>query len=159
MEPTAKIQGQPLNILLVEDNPDHVELIQYCLQEHQVANRLYCVQDGAQAMDFLYQRGAYSDAEMYPPPILVLLDLRLPKIDGLEVLRLMRLDERLGQIPVVILTTSEAEIDVARAYEYHANSYLVKPVDFEKFSKMMKDLGYYWLSWNHFPWHPSEQTV
>lgn len=144
--------GQPLTILLVEDNPDHAELITRSFWEHRVANQLRRVPDGAEALDYLFRRGDYADPEKSPRPHLILLDLRLPKVDGLEVLREIKSDDELGFIPVVILTTSEAERDVARAYEYRANSYLLKPVDFEKFTKLMDELGFYWLGWNRRPW-------
>jgi CheY-like chemotaxis protein len=94
----------------------------------------------------------FADPEKSPRPHVVLLDLRLPRIDGLEVLREIRTSAGLEKLPVVILTTSEAEIDAARAYEYHANSFLVKPLDFDKFIRLMEDLGFYWLKWNYYPW-------
>jgi CheY-like chemotaxis protein len=110
------------------------------------------VADGEAALDYLFRRGPFQDAEKYPRPQLVLLDLRLPKIDGLEVLKEIRQSESLQRIPVVILSTSYAEPDVGKAYDYHANSYLVKPLDFEQFTQLMNDLGFYWLGWNHYPW-------
>jgi CheY-like chemotaxis protein len=103
-------------------------------------------------LDFLFRRGVFADPEKSPRPHVVLLDLRLPRIDGLEVLREIRTSAGLEKLPVVILTTSEAEIDAARAYEYHANSFLVKPLDFDKFIRLMEDLGFYWLKWNYYPW-------
>ena len=147
-----KIDGEPLSILLVEDNPDHAELVMRGFEDNRVANTIYHVSDGEAALDFLLHRGLYSDEENAPSPHLILLDLRLPKVDGLEVLKEIKTNEKLHSIPVVVLTTSEAERDVARAYEYHANSYLVKPVDFDKFTKLMRDMGFYWLGWNHHPW-------
>lgn len=144
--------GQPLTILLVEDNPDHAELITRSFCEHRVANQLYRVPDGAVALDYLFQRGDYADPEQSPRPHLILLDLRLPKVDGLEVLREIKSDDELRLIPVVVLSTSEAERDVARAYEHRANSYLLKPVDFDKFVELMDELGFYWLGWNRRPW-------
>ncbi|MEE8392140.1 MAG: response regulator, partial [Anaerolineae bacterium] len=96
--------------------------------------------------------GEYVDPESSPQPHVILLDLRLPRIDGLDVLQEIKADEELRRIPVVVLTTSEAENDLAQAYEYHANSYLVKPVDFGKFTQLMDDLGFYWLGWNRQPW-------
>jgi CheY-like chemotaxis protein len=145
------MKGQPLDILLVEDNPDHADLVLRNLEEQRVANRLFHVIDGESALDYLFQRGKYKDPKNNPLPHVVLLDLRLPKIDGLEVLKVIKTTPELSNIPVVILTTSDAEKDVAKAYEYHANSYLVKPVDFEKFTQMMKHLGFYWLAWNRLP--------
>ena len=149
----VKINGEPLIILLVEDNPDHAELIRRSLDEHRVANKLYHVLDGEAALSYLFRRGDFSDPKKSPSPTVILLDLRLPKVDGLEVLKEIKTSEEHHKIPVVILTTSTAERDVAQAYNYDANSYLVKPVDFSKFTRMMDDLGFYWLGWNHYPWH------
>lgn len=145
-------QGEPLDILLVEDNLDHAELIVRTFDENRVANKVHHVIDGEAALDFLFRRGKYADPEKSPRPHLILLDLRLPKVDGLDVLLEVKEDPDLKHIPVVVLTTSEAEGDVAGAYENHVNSYLVKPVDFAKFTKLMKDLGFYWLGWNVHPW-------
>jgi CheY-like chemotaxis protein len=146
------MKGEQLNILLIEDNMAHAKLITRCLESNRVANHLYHVSDGEQALDYIFHRNAYSDQEKYPTPHLVLLDLRLPKIDGLEVLKQIRMGKEMSKLPVVILTTSAAEKDQAKAYKHHANSYLVKPVDYEKFQAMMDDLGYYWLAWNQYPW-------
>jgi len=144
--------GEPLSILLVEDNPDHAELAIRNLDDAKIVNKVHHVQDGQEALDFLYNRGQYSDNTAYPRPHLVLLDLRLPKVDGLEVLKEIKSSDLLKTIPVVILTTSSAERDLAMAYEHHANSYVTKPVDFETFSNLLQDLGYYWLAWNKRPW-------
>ena len=144
--------GQPFIILLIEDNPDHVELILRSFQEHRVVNKIYHVSDGEAALDYLFRRGDYADPEKSPRPHVILLDLRLPKIDGLEVLKEIKTAKELQRTPVVILTTSEAERDLAGAYEHNANSYLVKPVDFCKFIQLMNDLGFYWLGWNRQPW-------
>lgn len=145
------MMGEPLTILLVEDNPDHAELVIRNMEDAQVANRIFHVTDGEMALEYLHGRSGYADRNRYPMPDLVLLDLRLPKIDGLEVLKEVKADARLRTIPVVILTTSEAERDMAMAYEYHANSYVTKPVDFSTFSKLLQDLGFYWLAWNKRP--------
>ncbi len=150
------MDGEPLVILLVEDNPDHAELIMRSFEEHRVANRVFHVPDGEAALDYLFQRGRYSDPGSSPRPHLILLDLRLPKIDGLKVLEHIKSSEELRRIPVVALTTSESERDMAGAYNRHVNSYLVKPVDFTKFCKLMDDLGFYWLAWNREPPLPSE---
>lgn len=147
-----KINGEPLIILLVEDNQGHADLVKRTLKHHRIANRIYNVPDGEQALDYLFRRGEFIDPQSSPRPHVILLDLRLPKIDGLEVLKEIKNEELLNAIPVVILTTSKAEQDVTMAYMNHANSYLVKPVDFIKFSQMMSDLGFYWLSWNQHPW-------
>jgi len=149
---SKKLKGDPLTILLVEDNPDHADLIIRSLRDHRVANKIYHVLDGEVALDYLFRRGEHAEAGNSPRPQVILLDLRLPKIDGLEVLKKVKTSEDLRKIPVVILTTSEAERDIAKAYDYHANSYLVKPVDFEMFTQLMHDLGYYWLGWNRRPW-------
>ena len=136
----------------MEDNPDHTELIMRSFQDHRVANKICHVPDGESALDYLFRRGDYEDPKKSPRPHVILLDLRLPKIDGLEVLNEIKGAEDLRRIPVVVLTTSETEIDVSTAYDNHANSYLVKPIDFDKFTHLMKDLGFYWLSWNRRPW-------
>ena len=147
--------GEALVILLIEDNPAHAELIRRNFETHRIANRLYHVTDGEMALEYLFRRGAYADPERSPRPHLILLDLRLPKIDGLEVLKVIKTSQELRPIPVVILTTSEAEQDVLRAYQQHANSYLVKPVDFHQFTELMEELGFYWLAWNYDPWRSS----
>jgi CheY-like chemotaxis protein len=149
---TKSINGNPLVILLVEDNQAHAELIVRSFEDHRVVNSIYHVTDGEAALDYLFRRGDYVDPAKSPQPHVILLDLRLPKIDGLEVLKQIKSAPGIDKIPVVILTTSTAERDVARAYEAHANSYLVKPVDFEKFTTLMSELGFYWLGWNHYPW-------
>ncbi len=149
---TKTMNGNALNILFVEDNPDHAELVMRSFQDHRVANTIHHLTDGEAALDYLLRRNAYSDPQKSPRPHVVLLDLRLPKVDGLEVLKVIRSSQGLEKIPVVVLTTSHAELDVGKAYEYHANSYLVKPLDFEKFTNLMDDLGFYWLGWNHYPW-------
>ncbi len=146
------MKGEALVILLIEDNPDHSELIRRSFEDHRIANRLYTVTDGEAALDFLFRRHGFADPLISPRPHLILLDLRLPRIDGIQVLREIKADERLRQIPVVILTTSQAESDITRAYDNYVNSYLVKPIDFNKFTQLMDDLGFYWLAWNQQPW-------
>jgi len=146
------MEGEPLVILLVEDNPDHTELIKRSFQDHRLANKIYHVSDGEAALDYLFRKGEYAEADKSPRPHVILLDLRLPKVDGLGVLKEIKATEELGRIPVVIVTTSEAERDLAQAYDSHANSYLVKPVDYAKFTQLMTDLGFYWLGWNCYPW-------
>ena len=147
-----EINGEPVTVLLVEDNPAHAELVIRSFEDHRIANRIHHVSDGEEALDYLLRRGAYADPAKSPTPHMVLLDLRLPRIDGLEVLKEIKSVKELEKIPTVIFTTSSAEVDVAKAYGYHANSYLVKPVDFEKFNQLMDDIGFYWLAWNHHPW-------
>jgi CheY-like chemotaxis protein len=144
--------GEPLTILLVEDNPDHAELVMRSMENFKVANTIIHVEDGEVALDYLYGRGEYADRIRFPKPHLMLLDLRLPKIDGLQVLKEVKSSQTMRALPVVILTTSDAERDMAMAYEYHANSYVTKPVYFNDFSALMKDLGFYWLAWNQRPW-------
>jgi len=144
--------GDPFLILLVEDDPAHAEIVRRNLEDARVANRLVHVSDGQQALDYLFHQGEYTDVDKCPRPGMVLLDLRLPKVDGLEVLRVAKADPKLSQIPIVILTTSAAESDMARAYECQANSYLVKPVDLTNFTAMMETFGFYWLAWNKFPY-------
>lgn len=149
---TAKVNGEPLTILLVEDNPAHAELVMRSFEEHRIANKVYHASDGEIALDFLFRRGSYTDPEKSPRPHVVLLDLRLPKVDGLEVLQEIRASPLVQDIPVVVLTTSSAERDIMGAYKSHANSFVVKPVDFSKFTQLMDELGFYWLGWNHAPW-------
>ncbi len=138
-------------ILLVEDNPAHAEIVIRSFQDHHITNHIVHVLDGEAALDYLLHRGQFTGAENSPRPRVVLLDLRLPKIGGLQLLHEIKTDETLFSIPVVILTTSEAERDLALAYANHVNSYLVKPVDFAKFSQLIDDLGFYWLDWNRQP--------
>jgi len=142
---------EPLNILLVEDNPDHTELIVRGFEDHGVVNVIHHVSDGEAALNYLFRKNEYKDPKNSPRPHVILLDLRLPKIDGLEVLNEIKKVKDLSRIPVVILTTSETERDMTMAYDNHANSYLVKPVNFDKFTQMLKDLGIYWLGWNRKP--------
>jgi CheY-like chemotaxis protein len=145
------MMGEPVFMMLVEDNLDHAELVIRTLEEHRIANRIRHFVDGQTALDYLQRRGEYADPLSSPRPHVILLDLRLPGIDGLEVLQVIKEDDELKVIPVVILTTSDAEKDVARAYNNHVNSYLVKPVGFEEFRRLMNDLGFYWLGWNTHP--------
>lgn len=133
----------PIEILLVEDNPGDVRLTREALKDAKVANTLQVVEDGVAALDYLYQRGQYVDA---PRPHLVLLDLNLPKKNGREVLAEIKTDGRLKATPVVILTTSQAEEDVLRAYNLHANCYITKPVDFLQFTKIVKTIEDFWLT-------------
>ena len=143
--------GEPVLVMLVEDNVDHAELVLRTLEEHHIANKVIHFLDGQSALDYLYRRGEFSEPTEAERPHVVLLDLRLPRVDGLDVLKAIKEDADLKSIPVVVLTTSEAEKDVARAYYNHANSYLVKPVGYEDFKKLMDDLGFYWLGWNTNP--------
>lgn len=143
--------GEPVLVMLIEDNADHAELIIRTLEEHRIANRVRHFIDGQTALDYLFKRGKFSEPAKAPRPHVILLDLRLPRMDGIDILKAIKGDENLKCIPVVILTSSEAEKDVAKAYYNHANSYLVKPVGFEEFKELMDNLGFYWLSWNTHP--------
>lgn len=145
------MKGEPLTILLVEDNEDHAVAVKRSLKNHKVANEIHHVLDGEAALDYLFRRGVYADPAESPRPHLVILDLRLPKIDGLEILKTIKETDELKRLPVVILTSSQAEKDIAMAYDYHANSYVTKPLDFDKFVQLMKDVGFYWLAWNVHP--------
>ncbi len=147
----AIADGKAVMILLVEDNQDHAELIRRSLQTHMLLNQLVHLTDGEVALDYLFRRGPFASAADSPRPDIILLDLRLPRVDGLEVLRHIKQTDGLQHIPVVILTSSEDERDVARAYHHHANSYLVKPLDFASFSQMLHGLGFYWIAWNRAP--------
>ncbi len=138
-----KENKKKLIILLVEDNPAHAELIKRSMQNHEIDNKIYHVSDGQAAIDYLFRKNAYADEASCPRPHVILLDLRLPIVDGLSVLEKIKATEELCKTPVVILTTSEAESDVSKAYGCHANNYLVKPVDFDKFSEFMDDIGHY----------------
>lgn len=143
--------GEPILVMLIEDNIDHAELVMRTLEEHRIGNRVQHFLDGQSALDYLFRLGEYAESGSTERPHVILLDLRLPRVDGIEVLKAIKADEDLKSIPVVVLTTSEAEKDVAKAYYNHANSYLVKPVGFEDFKKLMDDLGFYWLGWNVHP--------
>ena len=145
------MNGEPIVILLGEDDDGHAEIVRRNFEESNLANRLIRVGDGQAALDYLYRRNEYSDPAKSPLPGLILLDLRMPKVDGLTVLKTIKADAAFSRVPVVILTTSQAEMDMAKAYESHANSYLVKPVDFTKFTELLKTCGYYWLVWNQRP--------
>ncbi len=145
------MKGEPLTILLVEDNDDHAELVKRSFENHRIANNIYHVVDGEEALDYLFRKGKFEAPLSSPIPHLILLDLRLPKVDGLEVLKEIRTSETLKGIPVVVLTTSRADTDLIEAYDHHVNSYLVKPVDFDKFNQLIDDLGFYWLAWNQKP--------
>jgi len=144
------IKGQPILILLVEDDPAHAEIVRRNLKDFRVANRIILVEDGQAALDFLFRRAGYADPKTSPRPELILLDLRLPKVDGLEVLLRIKEDADLKRIPVVVLTTSSVKSDMIDAYANGAGSYLVKPMDFKKFTKLMDAFGFYWLAWNRY---------
>ena len=145
------METNQVEILLVEDNPEDVELTLRALKNNNLANNVHVVNDGAEAIDFLFGRGKYSDRDVHHHPKVVLLDLKLPKVSGIEVLQKIRADERTRSIPVVVLTSSKEERDVVDAYKLGVNSYIVKPVDFDHFVKTVSDLGLYWLLLNQPP--------
>jgi two-component system response regulator len=138
-------------ILLVEDNPDDVELTLRALTKNRIATEVVVVRHGAEALDFLFATGAYQGRNPDVLPDLVLLDLKLPKVDGLEVLRRLRADPRTHLLPVVVLTLSNEEQDVREAYRLGVNSYVRKPVDFDRFNELLHHLGRYWLEFNETP--------
>jgi len=142
---------QNLNILLVEDNPDDVELTLSALRKHKLANNIEIARDGEEALDFLFCRGPHSNRSFDHPPRLVLLDLKLPKVDGIEVLRALKSDPRTKAIPVVILTSSREEKDMVNSYKLGVNAYIQKPVDFKQFSEMVESTGLFWLVVNQPP--------
>ena len=138
-------------ILLVEDNPDDVELTLRAFEENNITNDVVVARDGVEAMDYLFGSGEFADRDMSVMPVVILLDLKLPKVDGLEVLRRLRGDDRTKLLPVVVLTNSREESDVVNGYKLGANSYVRKPVDIEQFNKAIRDLGIYWLLLNEPP--------
>jgi CheY-like chemotaxis protein len=142
------MMGEPVIVLLVEDNDDHAELVLRQMADHRIANKVVRLADGQDALDYLFREGKFVDPKSSPRPHVIFLDLRLPKVDGLEVLKLLKESDTVRDIPVVVLTTSEGERDVAKAYLNHTNSYVVKPVDYHKFRDLMDNLGFYWMSWN-----------
>ncbi|MBI5961630.1 MAG: response regulator [Chloroflexi bacterium] len=139
-----------IEILLVEDNPNDVELALDALREHKLADYIHVVHDGAEALDFIFCQGAYAQRTIHNPR-LILLDLKLPKVNGLEVLQRIRGDPLTKTTPVVILTSSQEERDIAASYNLGVNSYIVKPVDFEHFTDAVRHLGFYWLLLNQSP--------
>jgi CheY-like chemotaxis protein len=140
-----------VEVLLVEDNPNDAELTMRALKKSNLANRLFHVKDGAEAIDFLFSQGAYTDRRVQNAPKVVLLDLKLPKVDGIEVLRKIKSDDRTRLIPVVVMTSSREDRDLNECYKLGVNGYVVKPVEFEDFARAVSQLGLYWLLLNETP--------
>lgn len=141
----------PIDILLVEDNPDDIDLTVYALKRNNLANAVHIVRDGEEALEFVFCRGRYAGRRLNDPPKVVLLDLKLPKVDGLEVLRAMKADPRTKALPVVVMTSSKEQRDLVEGYQLGVNSYIQKPVDFDAFRDLIKQLGFYWLVVNQPP--------
>lgn len=142
------IKKTAVEILLVEDNPSDVELTLHSLRSSKLSNQIEVVRDGAEALEFLFCTGPYADRNIEHSPKLILLDLKLPKVDGLEVLQKIKADPRTRTIPVVVLTSSREDYDIVESYQLGVNSYIVKPVDFEQFTEAVRQLGFYWLLLN-----------
>lgn len=140
-----------VEILLVEDNPSDLELALHALKRNNLANHIEIARDGAEALDFIFATGAFSHRNMENGPRVILLDLKLPKIDGLEVLRRVKTDPRTRSIPVVVLTSSREERDIVESYQLGVNSYITKPVDFDQFTEAVRAMGFYWLLLNQPP--------
>jgi two-component system response regulator len=138
----------PVEILLVEDNPDDAELALYALEKNKIANRVAVARDGVEALDYVFRKGLYANRHSEEEPRLILLDLKLPKLDGIDVLRALKRDPRSSSIPIVMLTSSREERDIVESYQLGVNSYIVKPVDFEQFTRAVQQIGMYWLILN-----------
>jgi two-component system response regulator len=141
----------PVEILLVEDNANDAELALYALRKHRIVNHVEVVRDGAEALEYIFCTGAYAHRRIEDVPKVVLLDLKLPKVDGLEVLQRIKSDPHTRLIPVVVLTSSQEERDIVESYRLGVNSYIVKPVDFEQFVEAVRQLGLYWTLLNQAP--------
>src|SRR5688500_154519 len=142
---------EAVDILLVEDNADDVELALLALRRNNLANQIHIARDGAEALDFLFCRGQFANRTFERPPRVVLLDLKLPKIDGMEVLRAIKTDPRTKTVPVVVMTSSREQRDLVDGYQLGVNSYIQKPIDFTQFREIVKNLGFYWLVINQAP--------
>lgn len=142
---------EPVEIMLVEDNPHDLEMTLRALQKAKIANEVHVARDGAEALDFVFGEGAFAGRDVSQHPKVILLDLKLPKVDGLDVLKRIKGDARTKAIPVVVLTSSREQRDVVESYQLGVNSYIVKPVNFESFADAVKQLGLYWLLLNQPP--------
>jgi two-component system, response regulator len=147
----AAMQQNDVEILLVEDNPSDVKLALHAFQKHRLANQVHVVRDGAEALEFIFCTDRYAERPIERTPRVILLDLKLPFVDGIEVLRRIKADDRTQMIPVVIMTSSKEEKDVVESYKLGVNSYIVKPVNFDQFTEVVRQLGYYWLLLNQRP--------
>jgi two-component system response regulator len=153
------MSSEELDILLVEDSPEDVDLALHTLEQEKLANHIFVVRDGAEALDFIFCHGAFTHRSFEHPPKLVLLDLKLPKVDGMEVLKRIKSDPRTKTIPVVIMTSSKEERDLVASYNLGANSYIQKPVDFDQFRETVKTVGLYWLVINQPPVMEDQQHL
>ena len=140
-----------VEILMIEDSAEDAELALRALKENKIVNAIHLIKDGAEALDFIFCSGKYAGRDFKSPPKIILLDLKLPKVDGIEILRRIKSDERTKIIPVIVLTSSKEETDIIMSYKLGVNSYIVKPVNFEKFVVVMKNLELYWLLTNKSP--------
>jgi CheY-like chemotaxis protein len=145
------MESNEVEILLVEDNPNDAELAIRALKTHNLANKLVWLKDGVEALDFIFAQGPYADRSIEDIPKVVLLDLKLPRVNGLEVLEKVKSDKRTRTIPIVVLTSSSEERDIVTSYNLGVNSYILKPVDFDKFVEAVKEVGIYWLLMNKLP--------
>lgn len=142
------MESKQVEILLVEDNPNDAELTIMALKDKNLANKLVHLRDGVEALEFIFGEGAYANRNVKDTPRVILLDINMPKVNGIEVLRKVRADERTRLIPVVILTSSREDRDLFESYDLGVNSYIVKPVDFDKFCHAVTEIGFYWLLLN-----------
>jgi two-component system response regulator len=145
------MSNEPIEILLIEDNPSDIKLALHAFKKHNLTNRIQVLRDGAEALEYLFCTGRYESRNIEVGPKLILLDLKLPLVDGHEVLRRVKSDARTQMIPLVIMTTSQEERDIVESYKFGVNSYIVKPVDFEQFTEVVRQLGFYWLLINKPP--------
>jgi len=145
------MKNPEIEILLIEDNPHDAELTIRALTKHHVANKLVHIKDGAEALDFIFGTGTYAGRNINNKPKVILLDLKMPKVDGIEVLKRIKMDDLMKKIPVVVLTSSKEDPDIRKCYDLGVNSYIVKPVEFDSFLKAVSELGLYWMLLNQSP--------